>query len=320
MTTLGKLIQVPLRQVWESESSDFTPWVAEASNLATLGDALGIELELEAQEQGVGPFRADLLCKDTVTDHWVLIENQLARTDHSHLGQLLTYAAGLQAVTIVWIAERFTEEHRAALDWLNDITNERFNFFGVQVELWRIGTSEVAPRFAVISKPNGWTKSVQQAAQATSITPAKQLQLEFWTAFSEYMESQDSPIRCQKPLPQVWTNHPIGRKDFWLASVLSTWDSVAEQYGGEIRAELVIRTPQAKQHFAKLHAERATIEAETGFPLIWDNGGDRKQAKIYVRNQVGVEDRSLWPSYFEWLRAHLESLHRAFSGRIRALA
>ena len=142
---LGKLDRVDLRTVWETEAGAFTPWLAREDNLALLGETVGIELELEAQEKDVGPFRADLLCKDTASGAWVLVENQLERTDHTHLGQLLTYAAGLQAVTIVWVAARFTEEHRATLDWLNEITDDRFNFFGLEVELWRIGTSPVAP-------------------------------------------------------------------------------------------------------------------------------------------------------------------------------
>lgn len=89
----------------------------------------------------LGPFRADILSKDTVNNQWVLIENQIERTDHTHLGQLLTYASGLKAVIIVWIARRFTDEHRAALDWLNEITDSRVNFFGLEIELWRIGDS-----------------------------------------------------------------------------------------------------------------------------------------------------------------------------------
>lgn len=100
---LGKLEKIELRDIWISESSDFTPWLAREDNLLTLGETLGLELELEAQEKAVGPFRADILCKDIGTNAWVLIENQLERTDHSHLGQLLTYASGLEAVTIVWI-------------------------------------------------------------------------------------------------------------------------------------------------------------------------------------------------------------------------
>jgi hypothetical protein len=134
--TLGRLQKVELREAWLSESRDFTPWLAQEENLNLLGEAIGIELELESQEKDVGPFRADILCKDTSTDNWVLIENQLERTDHSHLGQLLTYAAGLNAVTIVWIAERFTEEHRATLDWLNERTDEKINLFGLEIELW----------------------------------------------------------------------------------------------------------------------------------------------------------------------------------------
>ena len=131
----------------------FYPWLAKEENLSLLGETIGIELELESQEKDVGPFRADILCKDTATDNWVLIENQLERTDHTHLGQLLTYAAGLNAVTIVWIAERFTAEHRAALDWLNEKTDEKINFFGLEIELWQIGDSPIAPNLILSVNP-----------------------------------------------------------------------------------------------------------------------------------------------------------------------
>jgi hypothetical protein len=150
---LGRLEQIDLRSAWNNESTDFTPWLAEQENLELLGKAIGLELELEAREKYVGPFRADILCKDIGSGSWVLVENQLEQTDHSHLGQLLTYAAGLQAVTIVWIAARFTDEHRAALDWLNAVTSETINIFGLEIELWRIGNSAMAPKFNVVSKP-----------------------------------------------------------------------------------------------------------------------------------------------------------------------
>ena len=103
MTELGKLKKVDLREVWIDEARSFTPWLAQEYNIKLLGDTIGIELEVEAQEKSVGPFSADILCKDTVNNNWVLIENQLERTDHTHLGQLMTYAAGLDAVTIIWI-------------------------------------------------------------------------------------------------------------------------------------------------------------------------------------------------------------------------
>ena len=241
---LGKLQQVELRNIWTSEADDFTPWLAQEENLILLGDAIGIELELEAQEKNVGPFRADILCKDTATDNWVLIENQLEKTDHVHLGQLLTYASGLKAVTIVWIAKRFTEEHRAALDWLNEITDDRFNFFGLEVELWQIGSSEVAPKFNVVSKPNDWSKTVAAGASQiknTELTDSKILQRDFWAAFSDYVKEQGSNIKTTKPLPHHWMTIAIGRSGIRLNAIASLWDSVAESYSGhELRVELIL--------------------------------------------------------------------------------
>jgi hypothetical protein len=164
MTTpdLGKLEPVPLRDAWVSEPADFTPWLAD--NLPLLGETLGLSLELVGTEQSVGPFSADILCREATTDHVVLIENQLEQTDHTHLGQIITYAAGLDALTVIWVAATFVEQHRAALDWLNQNTSEDLNFFGIEVQLWRIGTSRMAPRFNIVSKPNAWAKQVRERA------------------------------------------------------------------------------------------------------------------------------------------------------------
>ena len=151
---LGRLTKVDLRSYWKKEDTEFTPWLAQEENIQLLSETIGVELETVSQEENVGPFRADILCKDTATNHFVLIENQLERTDHTHLGQLMTYAAGLDAVTIIWIAQTFTEEHRAALDWLNRITDDTFNFFGIEIELYKIGDSVSAPMFNLVSKPN----------------------------------------------------------------------------------------------------------------------------------------------------------------------
>ena len=169
---LGRLEKIKnIRDIWDTEDRDFTPWLAEENNIALLGDAIGLSLEVEAQEKAVGPFRADILCKDTADDSWVLIENQLERTDHKHLGQLMTYASGLKAVTIVWLATKFTEEHRSSLDWLNQITDDSFNFFGLEIELWKIDDSLIAPKFNVVSKPNDWSRSVVAASKSTELSP-----------------------------------------------------------------------------------------------------------------------------------------------------
>src|SRR3954454_2225369 len=195
--SLGRLEKVELRNIWLSEASDFTPWLARAENIVILSETLGIDLELEAQERAVGPFRADILCKDIGTDRWVLIENRLEKTDHTHLGQLLTYASGLEAVTIVWIAARFTEEHRSTLDWLNKITDDSFRFFGLEVELWRIGDSPAAPKFNIVSKPNDWSHSVAQAVKAIDegeLSETRVLQRNYWTGLNLALKAAGGPV------------------------------------------------------------------------------------------------------------------------------
>jgi hypothetical protein len=159
---LGRLSRVDVREVWTNEAVGFTPWLAQEENLRLLAETITMQLILEAKEKHVGMFRADILACDVHTGHLVLIENQLERTDHGHLGQLLTYAAGLKAVSIVWVSTLFTDEHRAALDWLNEITNSSISFYGLEMELWRIDDSVIAPKFNLVSKPNMFSKRVSE--------------------------------------------------------------------------------------------------------------------------------------------------------------
>jgi hypothetical protein len=318
--TLGRLEKVGLREVWRSESGDFTPWLVQEENLNLLGEAIGIELELESQEKDVGPFRADILCKDTASDNWVLIENQIERTDHSHPGQLLTYAAGLNAVTIVWIAERFMDEHRATLDWLNERTDEKINLFGMEIELWRIGGSPVAPKFNIISQPNDWARTVQQAAAGSGgVSAHKQLQLKFWTAFKMHMEDRGSFIKCQKPSPQHWTNHAIGRSGMHLNSIVSTWNSETGEKGPEIRAELYLDGQKAKQEFTALEKQKENIEKELGFPLTWHNPEKKLACRLYTRQNADFLNENIWPEQFEWLRQRLETMYKVLGPIVKNL-
>jgi len=159
---LEKLSRVDVREIWTNEAVGFTPWLAKEENLQMLGEAIRMQLVLEGREKLVGMFGADLIARDVHTGQLVLIENQLERTDHGHLGQLITYAAGLKAVSIVWVSSLFTDEHRAALDWLNEITDTSIAFFGLEMELWRIGDSATAPKFNLVSKPNMFSKLANQ--------------------------------------------------------------------------------------------------------------------------------------------------------------
>lgn len=316
-TALGRLARVDLRHVWETEAGSFTPWLAEADNLLILGEALGIELELEAQEKDVGPFRADILCKDVDTDAWVLIENQLERTDHTHLGQLLTYSAGLQAAVVVWIASKFTEEHRAALDHLNEITDERYRFFGVELELWQIGDSPPAPRFNLVSKPNDWSRAIGRAARKLDDEPVSELkaqQKRYWEALNEYLVSARAGLKPRKPRPQHWTTFSIGRAGMHLAAKVNT-------QGRLLGAELYLRDENAKQYFARLEEEKAAIENEIGEGLSWEPLPERKGCRIALyKSNADATNETTWAEQHAWLADALVRLDRAFRGRVAGLA
>lgn len=314
---LGRFTRIDLRDIWTSEATDFTPWLAQPENLAVLGETLDIDLEVEAQEKAVGPFRADLLCKDISTDTWVLVENQLERTDHNHLGQLLTYASGLQAVTVIWIAALFTEEHRATLDWLNKITDESFRFFGLEVELWRIEDSPAAPKFNIVSKPNDWSRSVAQAARAiddAELSETRITQRKYWAALHTILDSVVGPVSGnKKPQPQSWMNYGIGRSGFYLGAVMI-------RQKNQIRAELYISGDSAKAFFGLLERQKNEIEQELGYPLEWEQLPARRDCRIsYYLNDVDPEDDADWPRQQEWLAKRLNDMHRVLTDRVRAL-
>ncbi len=321
--TLGRLEKVELRDFWLSEAGDFTPWLAEENNISLLAESIGLELEVEAQEKNVGPFRADILCKDVSTDEWVLIENQLERTDHIHLGQLMTYAAGLNAVTIVWIAAKFTEEHRAALDWLNDITDERFKFFGLEVELWRIGDSLAAPKFNIVSTPNEWSRSISNAAktaQQSELSEGKKTQLEFWTGFRDYLATKQTPLTATKPLPQHWMNLQLGRSGTKMTAIASFYNNEKQTFDiGEIRAQVDLVGKDAKAFYSLLEQQKESIEAELGRPLNWHNPEDKQSSRIFLSTAADLNDRTKWPEYFHRLQVDLESLRAVFRGRVQKL-
>lgn len=314
--SLGSLEPVDLRNVFPSESSDFTPWLAQEKNLEKLGAALDIELELESQEKSVGPFRADILCKDINSQDWVLIENQIEPTDHKHLGQLMTYAAGLKAVTIIWIASSFTDEHRAAIDWLNEITQDGINFFGVEIELWKIGNSPVAPKFNIVSKPNLWTHTVNQAAQRLAsgdLTDTKKLQLEYWTKFHQFMKTEHGSLKPHKPSPQHWMNFAIGRSYFHLFAFTNTKEK-------RIGVGLVVKGPDAKPHFHLLNSEKDEIEKEFGQKLDWKELPTKIESRIILNKfDADLVDKNRWSEYCDWMADTLETFTRVFKSRIQQL-
>lgn len=317
---LGRIERVELRNIWKNEAYDFTPWLASDENIHILSETIGLDLEVHSQEKSVGPYSADILCKDESSDSWVLIENQLEKTDHTHLGQLLTYAAGLDAAVIIWIAARITDEHKAALDWLNEITDQNFSFFGLEIEVWKIGNSDPAPKFNIVSRPNDWAKSLKSNRKnnQSEITATKKKQLEYWTKFKEFMEAENSIINCRKPLPQHWFNHPVGKTGMKLSSVATTWNSEKNTYNsGEIRAEFVVR--DSMTNFEIFEENKDDINESFQSKLIWSNRENKKSAKIYLRKEADIMNENDWVNQHIWLKENLEKLYIIFNPYVKQI-
>jgi hypothetical protein len=167
METLGTIKKIEnLRSIWPHEAHDFSKWLAKEENLSLLSDTVGIDLVLEELESAVGGFHVDLYASEESTGRKIIIENQLEDTDHDHLGKLITYAAGKSAEVIIWIVKRARDEHRLAVEWLNQHTDSNIGFFLLEIELWQIDNSPYAPKFNVVERPNDWAKFVKAAAAA----------------------------------------------------------------------------------------------------------------------------------------------------------
>ena len=313
---LKQLTPVDLSEVWETEPQHFTPWLAREENLTLLGETLGIDLELEAQEVNIGGFRADLLCKNTVDDSWVLIENQLAPTDHTHVGQLLTYAAGLDASTVIWIAKTFRSEHWAMVDWLNRITDERYRFFGIEVKVWQIEDSARAVQFDVVSSPNDWSRGVSRDTRRAAnqeLSETDKSHLRFWTGLREYMQDKASRLNCPAPGPWRYIVFSIGRAGFSMETHLAPTRN-------EISIRLCIDYDNVEAYFYLLQEQQAAIEKAFGEPLEWNELPGNKRSRISL-TKVDTDplDENDWPHQYEWFTTQLEVFDTVFRERIRGL-
>jgi hypothetical protein len=310
---LSKLERVPLREAWKHEAGDFTPWLAEEENLNALAEALGLsELELVATEHWVGDFKLDILCTDG--EDQVIIENQLEKTNHSHLGQLIAYAAGVGAKKVVWVAESFRPEHEAALQFLNENTTEDLAFFAVEVELWRIGDSPLAPKFEVPVKPNDWVKSGREQVRAVSTSsPTKQLQQKFWMALIERLAATQPQIRPQKPSPKAWLTITIGKSRVQLSVTANTRE---ERLG----VELYLGGFDAKKNFTNLLPHKSDIEASLGFELDWQELPDADACRVATwYPNASLKEESRWQEYLDWLTNRLVTMDRVLRPILRTL-
>jgi hypothetical protein len=222
----------------------------------------------------------------------------------------MTYAAGLDAVTIIWIAQKFTEEHRAALDWLNRITDDTFTFFGIEIELYKIGDSNPAPMFNIVSKPNDWTKQVKKSTSSQPATETKLLQQEYWQGLKDFMENKKSFVKMQNPLLQHWTNIAIGKSNFHLSASVNSRDN-------SINIWLNIMGDNAKENYDKLYeTSYENSLTEVSADLVWDKMEGRKMSAVMLKTSADFSNKADWTKQFEWFKDHLEKYTKYFKQKI----
>lgn len=301
--SLSRLKKVDLRTAWKHEATDFTNWLAQEENLSLLGDEIGFDVQLTQTEAAVGSFNVDILAEESNTGKKIIIENQLELTDHDHLGKIITYASGYDARVIVWVVKDAREEHRNAVDWLNEHTDEDMEFYLVRIEVWQIEDSPLAPKFEILSRPNDWAKAVKESTTRSALTDTKLKQLEFWTQFREYAKENGTILRFQKAYPQHWTNISIGHSNLHVALTINTRDKY-------VATEIYIS--DNKELYKTLFSHRDEIEAEIGEKLEWMELPEKKASRIKLSLPGDFEDESKWEEYFEWLLRKAEKFKEVF--------
>ena len=313
---LGRIARIEVREAWPHEAHDFTPWLAEEENFQPLAEALHFfEVEVEATEEAVGDFSADIIARDR--DGLILIENQLAQTDHTHLGQILTYLAGFdEPARVVWISTKVREEHRAAVDWLNANTPSGFAFFAVELELFKIGDGPVAPHYYVVAKPNEWSRHVSAKGRQIANegqTPSSKTYKALWTGLNDYLLEHEPTHRNKQPSTASWWSFAIGRTGFNLATLASARDD-------QIAFELYCGFDGGKVIFDHLMEDRGEIERAIGEPVTWERVDGKTAWRLILRKPNSPpSDQSRWPEYFVWYHDKLLRFRDAFRGRLKAL-
>lgn len=292
---LDKLIQIKdLREVWPNEALDFTPWLAKEENLSILGEAIGIDMEMTEKESSVGDFNVDILATEQDSGRKIIIENQLEETNHDHLGKIITYASGKNAAIVIWIVKKARDEHRQAIEWLNLHTDEEAAFFLVEIELWQIGSSNYAPKFNVVERPNDWTRSIKKL---DALTPGEALKLDFWQSFNNYANNNaefKKVFKLRKPQTWHWYDLSVGIGNVSVQFTVNTNTNI-------LTAGLNVYDFDTDQSTYDTYKENESelkelLDCKT---INWK--ASTKSARFYVSRPVKLKDPDTWSEAFEWL-------------------
>ena len=271
---IGKLEEVDIRDLWKHEQYDFSEWLAKKENIENLNEILGLTLVDISKETYVGTYRCDLFAKDETTGTKVIIENQLETSNHDHLGKIITYASGLDAKVVVWIVKEAREEHRSAIEWLNNNTNSNVNFFLIEIHAYKIGNSDSAPMFQIIEQPNDFIKNNKSSNNNESMSKSQAQRIEFWNQFNSVAIERGKPFNLRKATTDHWYSIAIGTSEAHIDVTLVNKDSL-------IGVELYITNN--KELFDRLVERKEEIERDLGFKLDWRRLDNSKASRIVYR-------------------------------------
>ena len=323
MAEIATLNKINLRDVWKDEGQ-FSDWLAE--NLSRLGDELGMALERSEREKAVGPFSADIICADQISKFDVVIENQFTRTDHDHLGKMITYASGLQSQIIIWVAPRFRDEHRSAIDWLNDISGPETGFFDVVLEVFQISDSAYAPHFGIVARPNDWQRHVKRSSSTSRGMPPNETALKlmsFWEDVRAYFEkrsdfmTEQSSVRVGNTKFDFTHYFPSTVPRHYLRA---KFNRDITQFHVEIFLSGSRDRPEYSQDWLKhLMAVKDEIEEVAGAPLIWDNPEQNVEMSIrYKPETANIDDTTARTELLARIYDDVHCLDRAFRPHVEA--
>lgn len=307
---VGRIERVPLREVWKKEAKDFTTWLFD--NLEVLGEEIDMDLNPDEKEKNVGSFSADITAEDSAGNK-VIIENQLEKTDHDHLGKILTYVTNLDAKIAIWISSNPRPEHQTAIEWLNE-AGSGVNFYMVKIEAYRIGNSEPAAKFTVVAGPSEKTEIVGD--ERKEMAERHRLRLDFWKALLEKSKAKTSLHANISPGIYSWIGAGSGVRGLGFNY------AVTLKYG---QTELYIdrgkeSDEENKKIFDRLFAQREEIEKEFGDKLNWDRLDDRRACRISRRfDYAGLGDSKQWDKLQSDMIDAMIRLEKAFKKRLSAL-
>ncbi len=263
-------------------------------------------------ESPVGGYSLDILAKEDDTDDVVVIENQLGNTDHDHLGKIITYGAGKDAKYIIWVVKSAREEHKAAIEWLNANLSNDVGLFLVEIQLWSIDGSAIAPKFEIVESPNNWSRTTKAAQNTSGV--AVQIKYDYWSNFNDYVYGGGKApafaklFHQRKASSDHWYNLSLGVSRMHMSLLVNTKANI-------ISVEFYIASPNMdKSIFDNIYTNhRGDIETKLGFPLDWRRLDDKQCSRILLENKsFDIMNEDQRPQQYIWLTSKALEIRKAF--------